>query len=64
MNNLNTPKYLIQINFQKILKARWFHGKILPRTCKQIKNNFGAQKTIIVFWKIWIYAPFEVVLVN
>ena len=34
MNNLNTLKYLIQINFQKILKARWFHGKILPRTYK------------------------------
>lgn len=34
MNNLNTLKYLIQINFQKILKARWFHRKILPRNCK------------------------------
>ena len=34
MNNLNTLKYLMQINFQKILKARWFHGKILPRTYK------------------------------
>ena len=58
---------LLNIWFKLIFKRFSRLGDFMRKFCQELtnKNNFGAQKTtIIVFWKIWIYAPFEMVLVN